>query len=246
VDRLDTCNHHTFSYAPSASLYILCKERARAQKFRWEDGVVLMGYSGRRQNLRYVREELHEIQKLYPDAMLFVEQEATYETLKEISSRARILHLAAHGEMAPQNPYLSYIELASEEGKESPDAYLRLYDAACLDLRQTDFVCLSACETAQLSDQAGDLLGLQWGFFHAGANTLIANLWQVEERSAARLMTLFYQKYSPEKSKSTALQEAQQALRHEGESYGADAWQRRFVHPYFWGPFATYGFSGPL
>jgi CHAT domain-containing protein len=55
---------------------------------------------------------------------------------------------------------------------------------------------LSACDTALGREAAGEgLLGLRYAAHAAGAASVIASLWQVPDRSAADLMTAFYNHY---------------------------------------------------
>jgi len=55
----------------------------------------------------------------------------------------------------------------------------------------------------------------------------------------------FYRNYDPHTGKASALQAAQIALRTKGESPEQD-WDRRLAHPYYWAPFAAFGFAGGI
>ena len=230
---------HVISYAPSVTVYHLCQQRALARQGRWGNNIILLAYKGQANTLPHVEEEINQIQQVYPQAHLLLKNQATFAHLNQKAATARILHLATHGEMSSSSPFMSYLELAPTMDGE-PAHQLRVYDAAQLDLRQTDFVCLSACETGQVAERGGDVLGLQWGFMHAGAYALIANLWPVEDNSASQIMVDFYRLYRPETGKAAALRQAQLNLRQKAQ-LDSDSWQ--FAHPYFWAPFAVYGFA---
>ncbi len=96
-----------------------------------------------------------------------------------------------------------------------------------------DLLILSACETAMNSDQAA--LGLAGIGFEAGANSVLATLWQVGDKAATELTMAFldYLKIHPQASKAQALQQVQLA-------YLADPKQDE-LHPFFWSPFIVIG-----
>jgi len=73
------------------------------------------------------------------------------------------------------------------------DGILTALEVTGLDLRGTDLVVLSACETGLGAQQTGqELLGLRWAFGMAGARTLLTSLWKVPDEPTVKLMTKFY------------------------------------------------------
>ena len=245
ADQEYLMDRHVISYAPNATLYALGSQRARSRQGHWGKDVVLVAYQGAHQDLPHTSVETKHIQATYPQAIVLEHEKATPVALLAAAKSARILHLATHAETVHNNPFLSYLELASENGSSKDVTHFRVYDAAQLDLRQTDLVVLSACKTGQMAARGGDLLGLQWGFMHAGAYALLVNLWAVDDEATAVVMGEFYRQYRPEIGKAVGLQTAVHTLRQRASlNSEGDAW--RFAHPYVWAPYVSYGFSGPV
>ena len=70
---------------------------------------------------------------------------------------------------------------------------------------------LSACRTGLGKDVRGEgLIGLTRGFMHAGASSVVASLWKVDDEATAALMTRFYfELWHNKKSPLEALHAAQ-------------------------------------
>jgi CHAT domain-containing protein len=102
-----------------------------------------------------------------------------------------------------------------------------------LDLRNTNLVVLSACETALSKIYGGDdLVGLSRGFIYAGTPSLLATLWEVDDHSTAILIEEFYKNWQKKgMSKPKALQQAQVALKS----------MPQYQHPFYWAPFIMIG-----
>ncbi len=91
------------------------------------------------------------------------------------------------------------------------DGILTALEVADLDLRAVNLVVMSACETGLGATAGGEgVLGLQQAFQAAGARSVVAGLWKVEDQATAALMGLFYHKlWRENKSPVVALREAQ-------------------------------------
>lgn len=95
----------------------------------------------------------------------------------------------------------------------SRDGILTAAEANLLDLRGTDLVVLSACETATGRAVDGEgVMGLRRAFFNSGANNTILTFWPVDDRATVEVMNAFYDKYLDGTHPVIALAEVQNEL----------------------------------
>jgi len=209
------CDIHTISYAPSATVFALCQEKAASQT----PNSLVMGIPDER--APHILAEVQSVAALLPHPELFLGAHATADVLRQRGSASSLLHVATHGTYRQDNPMFSGIRLG--------DGYLNLYDLYQMRL-SAKLVTLSGCATGMNFVSAGDeLLGLQRGLFCAGATSLLLSLWDVHDRSTAELMQIFYKSYIETNDMAASLQSAMQQLRQES------------THPYFWAPFVLVG-----
>lgn len=203
---------------------------------------------------------------IYPGQIL-LNQAFDLTALANLPPRYQILHIATHGQFIPASLDQSYLLL----GTKKP---LRISQIENLQpsFSGLSLVVLSACQTAlgEAGEDGIEIAGVAHSFIEAGVNTVLASLWQVEDRSTSILMQLFYQNLAEPTSEdvaiSQALRQAQLSLidgrvasdsslarasgasirvestaRDNGEDDGESAATPEYAHPYYWAPFILIG-----
>ncbi|MCL4524720.1 MAG: CHAT domain-containing protein [Acidobacteria bacterium] len=194
----------------------------------------VMALAPARSRLQFTQAEARSVAAAFPGRKeLLLGSRATEGSFKRLAGRFDVLHLATHGFFNKNNPLLSGVDLEPEAEE---DGRLEVHEI--LELRlNAHLVTLSACETAlgggYFSDvPAGDdLVGLTRAFLYAGSPSVLATLWEVNDRSTLRLMQGFYRRLASAQ-KAGALAQAQRAMLRRGG---------REAHPYFWGAFILVG-----
>lgn len=148
-------------------------------------------------------------------------------------SQYAILHFATHGLLDPTRPEHSGILLSTidDQGKKQ-EGFITLQDVYTLRA-PVDLVVLSACRTGLGKEIRGEgLVGLTRGFMYAGATTVVASLWKVDDEATSELMKLFYtEMLQNRKTPDEALRSAQNMIR----------LNPRWSAPHYWAGFTLQG-----
>lgn len=116
----------------------------------------------------------------WSDATILRDAEATVAAVTDLASRVDVLHIAAHGRHAVDNPLFSGLELA--------DGALFGYDIDLIP-KVPDTVILSACEVGRSSVRWGEeAIGMTRIWLHAGARCVIASPVVVADDVACELL----------------------------------------------------------
>ena len=206
------------------------------------DGDGRPGIRGERAPLRHVGDEIARAAALFGDrAEQYIGPAATETRARRIDSR-RILHFASHAVADPVEPLSSYISLAADPHN---DGQLELWEIMADLSLDGGLVVLSACETALGPSFAGEgLFGLAKGFAFAGADTVMASLWAIDDASTMHLTETFYRELTAGRTPAEALNRAQQAMLAGDVPAGgllSRLWgsgsQHDYSHPYYWAAF---------
>jgi CHAT domain-containing protein len=186
--------------------------------------------------LFYARRELSNLRDLAAGEEIFVASDfaATREQLLSTDlTQYAVLHFATHGLLDPKRPENSGLILSTLNHDGQPqNGFVGLQDIYALRA-PVDLVVLSACQTGLGKDARGEgLLGLTRGFMYAGASSVVASLWKVDDEATAELMRQFYTNMLQKgMSPSAALHAAQNSIRQRPE------WRS----PYYWAAFTLQG-----
>jgi CHAT domain-containing protein len=186
--------------------------------------------------LFFARQELNELRKFAPDedGVVYSDFSATRENLRNLDLRQyRILHIATHGFLDAKQPELSGLVLTLMDRKgQRVSGFVGLSDIYSLRA-PVDLVVLSACRTALGKEVRGEgLVGLTRGFMYAGASTVVASLWKVDDEATSELMKRFYTNMLQHgMTPAAALRAAQNSIRQE------PLWRS----PYYWAAFTLQG-----
>ncbi len=185
--------------------------------------------------LFYAARELTNLRDLAGgQGLVLSEFAATREQLLNTDlSQYAMLHLATHGFLDPKRPEYSGLLLSTvnSQGKQI-DGFVALQDIYQLRA-PVNIVVLSACQTALGKDVRGEgLVGMTRGFMHAGASSVVASLWKVDDGATAELMKRFYSNLLQQgMSPAEALRAAQNSIRQEPQ----------WASPHYWGAFTIQG-----
>jgi CHAT domain-containing protein len=118
-----------------------------------------------------------------------------------------ILHFAVHGASDPSFPDRSAL-LFGPQIDAMDDGIFQAWEISRFRLK-TDLVVLSACDTAtgKVLEQEG-ISNLVKAFLLAGARSVVASIWPMEDRSTAELMSRFYSYLAEGMDKGSALRQA--------------------------------------
>lgn len=187
------------------------------------------------QPLQYSRDELAKLQEIGgPSSSMVTGFSASRETFQHTDfSKFGIVHVATHGFLDPNRPEYSGFLLSTvdAEGRRQ-QGFITVRDIFELQA-PVDLVVLSACRTGLGKDVRGEgLIGLTRGFMYAGASSIAATLWNVDDEVTAELMKVFYANMLEKgMAPAAALRDAQNTIRQ----------QPQWRSPHYWAGFTFQG-----
>ncbi|HEY9599791.1 MAG TPA: CHAT domain-containing protein [Cyanophyceae cyanobacterium] len=210
-----------------------------------------------------VRQDPEGSSGIYP-GQKFLDEDFDFFALRDNVYNHQILHIATHGEFLPGRANQSYLLLGTGQWLAIPDI------ETWLNLQRIDLVVLSACETALGGPglNGREVAGIGYYFLKGGARTVVASLWNVDERSTFLLMQEFYHNLAQSTltspvTKAEALRQAQLALikgselddqspitlapnsmrsqTRPNQPLQSTLDKSRFTHPFYWSSFIIMG-----
>ena len=204
------------------------------------------------------QEEIEVIAPLLGNAAVLEGTEATESAVTQ-TKQPQILHLATHGfffknsdiatkptkpgetpAITAENPLLrSGLALAGfnsrNETSSNLDGVLTALEVTALNLRGTQLVVLSACETALGDIANGDgVYGLRRAFIIAGAESQLMSLWKVSDFHTQEMMVGYYQRLKDGMGRSEAMRDIQLEM------------LKEYEYPFYWASFIPAGNWKPM
>jgi CHAT domain-containing protein len=188
--------------------------------------------------------EVEQIADKLPGAQLYTATNATEVVVKQ-QVQPSILHIATHGfftasgEIDPllQSGLILAGAAAGGQSGSDQDGLLTALEVTGLNLRGTQLVVLSACETGLGQLAAGEgVYGLRRAFVLAGAQSQVISLWKVDDTATQVWMVDYYDRLLSGTPRDLALRQTQQAFLNSDQ----------YRHPYYWAAFIGSGDWRPL
>ncbi len=212
-------------YLPGAGVlkYVMKKEPSRGLK------VLAFGnpdLGNKELDLPYAQAEVENIKKIIPQANIYLRAEATKNKVRKMLSSYDIVHFATHGLFIEDAPMNSGLLLAA-----GPEENGRITAAEIFKLQfKGRAIVMSACKTALgLSSTGTEIVGLNRAFLYAGSPSVVATLWNIDDRSTAVFMGIFYKNIKKDDDLADSLKNAQMEM------------IRRGYEPYDWAAFILTG-----
>ncbi|HEY3884261.1 MAG TPA: CHAT domain-containing tetratricopeptide repeat protein, partial [Vicinamibacterales bacterium] len=180
---------HTIVAAPAVSIFAYTAARARAVDAAHAAALVvadpLPPAGSQLEPLSGARDEARAIVTALGGGRtrLLEGADATETAVRALMPSYGLVHVAAHGLIAPDRPLASSLALASSD---RDDGYLRVGEVFGLELHAR-LVVLSGCATGGGRVSGDGILGLARAFLYAGTATVIVSEWDVRDRATAFL-----------------------------------------------------------
>ncbi|NJO66013.1 MAG: CHAT domain-containing protein [Richelia sp. RM2_1_2] len=213
-------------------------------------------------SLAATSEEGEQIKKIFPDTNIITGTKATEEAIKQLKTPSILhlaTHgfFLPDKEIKPVSPAINqlnnqpqYVNLENpllrsglalagfnnrqnkQSNNNTEDGVLTALEVAGLNLRGTELVVLSACETGLGDVKTGDgVYGLRRALVIAGSQSQLLSLWLVADEGTKDLMMEYYQKIKAGKGRHEALREVQLEFLKDD----------KYSHPYYWASFIPSG-----
>jgi CHAT domain-containing protein len=176
--------------------------------------------------------EARDIADLYADPALLVNEAATKARFVSLAGSYDVVHFAGHALSNDDYPGLSHLLLSGSTGQ--ADGTLFAHEITRMKFDRTRLVVLAACRTSAGRIRRGEgVFSLARPFLAAGVPTVVASLWDVDDRATRALFVAFHQALSKGAAPASALRAAQLAALANGAGSLGDSFN--------WASFAVIG-----
>ncbi len=200
------------SYAPSTASYALA---SRKQCLCTGTSLIIGAQSA---DLPAAMDEVRDVGSKLPNSEIAINK--SLQEIRTAFETATFIHIAAHGLFRSDNPTGSLLNLGSDV----------LTPADMLDLKvNAELITMSACSTGQTYVRGNEVQGFVRAFSQWAVPSLVASLWEINDRATSMLMSSFYTRIQDSPDIAENLRCAMLDVK------------REFAHPYYWGGFVLIG-----
>ncbi|HHH50532.1 MAG TPA: CHAT domain-containing protein [Saprospiraceae bacterium] len=179
--------------------------------------------------LQYNRDEVLAAQKTI-GGHIVINQAASKNSFLSQQSNYKILHLATHGQANNDSGDYSFLAFSHQEAEAANESFLFVKEIYNMKTN-AELVVLSACDTGIGELQKGEgIASIARSFSYAGAKSILATLWSVDDKATNNLMNAFFHNIKNGWTKDKALQNAK-----------IDFIQNGKAHPFYWASFIAIG-----
>lgn len=201
--------------APSAAVFSAASDRARARPAPRSVLVIANSESDTRlEPLNFVNGEAKGVSSAYAHATQIAEDSSQFEELEKRASEADVIHFAGHaigdpGDLEPASIVLH---------EKNRERRVRVPEIASLRLARTSVVVLAGCNTARGERRSSEgVISVAHGFLTAGAPSVIATLWPINDQASAAFFPRLHQRLAAGVKPAEALREVQLEAIHRGD-----------------------------
>ncbi|MDZ7689896.1 MAG: CHAT domain-containing protein [Balneolaceae bacterium] len=167
-----------------------------------------------------------------------VEEQSTETAFRQMAPDTRILHLATHSTVSESDPLFSTIYMSAPGDSTEQEQFsnqIFAYELFEMNLNN-ELIMLNSCESGSGSYlQGSGIVGISRALRFAGAQSLVLNLWSVNDMMASDFAVQFYTSLNDGDSKSEALRKAK-----------VHFLKQKNANPHYWGPYMLIGSSRPV
>ena len=180
-------------------------------------------------SLRGAAEEVKYLANLF-QAKPLLGSEARKRVVQQHLSEASIIHIAAHAESKRGEIILA---ANTSHGQPNPESFLLTQEDITSISVQARLVVLCCCYTGKGKVSSEGVIGITRSFLAAGARSVLATLWPINDNATKEFMEKFYGELLEETPVCEALRRAQNFFQeHENNTYQPIR---------IWAPFTIYG-----
>lgn len=185
------------------------------------------------------RRDAHNIRRLFGESVFVnLGTRATKDSFRALSGPIKLIHISAHrvvGGNSELNMVESGLLIPSASGNVVGEWYLTSQDIASQVFPDLQIVVLAGCSTGidrknRTEVMAPDLVA---AFSRAGARSVVASLWPVDDIASSDFMDLFYRSIKVGKSPGDSVRDGQLQMLNGSVPV--------YAHPYYWAAWSVIG-----